>query len=141
MTNSHMTNLTYYQCTESDVFILTMHLKAGQEALEEVFAWIRHCNRTKFRHHNAVMLSVFLVAIAVQEAAHVCHFSILNMKLVHKCHPIKPVVETEEQTQQLIHFSCDNSVGIYTVLCKSLRALAAFFALFIKIIQEICTKK
>lgn len=48
------------------------------------------------------MLKVFLVAIAVEESAHVRHLSILNVELVHKRHAIKPVVETEEQTQTLI---------------------------------------
>lgn len=84
-------------------FTLTRQLKAREEALEEVLAWVWHGNRAEFRHHNAVMLKVFLVAITVEEAAHVLHLSILNVELVHKCHAIKPVVETEEQTQTLIY--------------------------------------
>ncbi len=84
-------------------FILTRQLKAREEALEEVLAWVWHGNRAEFRHHNAVMLKVFLVAITVEEAAHVRHLSILNVELVHKRHTIKPVIETEEQTQTLIY--------------------------------------
>lgn len=92
---------------------LTRQLKAREEALEEVLAWIWHGHRAEFRHYNAVTLKVCSVAITVEEAAHVCHLSILDVELVQKRHPIKPMVETEKQIQ-LIYFPA--MIVIFSVL-------------------------
>jgi len=90
---------------------LTDHLKAGQEALEEVLAGIGHGQRAELGHHDAVPLAVLAVRFAPQEATAVRHLSPLDLELVQKRHAVKPVVEAgwlggEGETFKVTPFSC-----------------------------------
>lgn len=114
VTSSHRQNIIQTTSIRTKDITLTRQLKAWEEALEEVLAWIWHGNCAEFRHYNAVMLKVRCVAITVEEAAHVCHLSILYVELVQKRHPIKPMVETKEQIQ-LIYFP------VMIVICSVLK--------------------
>lgn len=80
---------------------LTHHLEAGKEALKEVFAGVGHGEGAKLRHHDAVLFTVLLVGIAVQEPAHVRHLAIVYFELVHHGHSIEPVVVAVERDAQV----------------------------------------
>ena len=72
--------------------VLTHHLKAGQEALEDVFTGVRQGEGTKFWHHDAVPFTILPVGLAVQEATHVGHLAFCDGELMQQRHPIKPVI-------------------------------------------------
>lgn len=79
--------------------VLTDHLKARQEALEEVLAGVGHGDGAELRHDDAIPLAVLLIGVASQEAAHVGHLAAADVKLVQQGHPIEPVVVARRESR------------------------------------------
>lgn len=73
--------------------IPTWEVKLWHEAVKNVLARIWYGPGAKFRHHDSVVLAVGQVRITPEKLAAVLHHPILNFKLMHKCHAIKPVVK------------------------------------------------
>lgn len=84
--------------------VLTNHLKAGQEALEEVLAGVGHGEGAELRHHNAILLAVPPVGVASQEATHVRHLASAHVELVQHGHPIKPMVVASREHRYALSF-------------------------------------
>ena len=61
---------------------LTDHLKAGEKALEEVLTGVGEGQRPELGHHDAVLLAVLPVGVALQEATAVGHLSLLDLELM-----------------------------------------------------------
>lgn len=85
--------------------VLTNHLKARHEALEEVLAGVGHGEGAELRHHDAILLAVPLVGVASQEATHVRHLASADVELVQHGHSIEPmVVASRERRCALLLF-------------------------------------